>query len=72
MSNKHKKYKPKFDGLTYQEIGDIMDISRERVRQILEGALVKIRKEMKRKNLTFEDLMPSPVSKDHNYSLMED
>lgn len=40
------------DGLTLQEIAIMMDLTKERVRQIEERALMKVRRDLAKKNLT--------------------
>jgi DNA-directed RNA polymerase sigma subunit (sigma70/sigma32) len=40
--------------MTYQQIGDVMGISRQRVRQIEEAALKKLRKRMASQRQDFE------------------
>ena len=57
------------DGYTMQQIADIEGLSRERVRQILERGLDKMRKHCNVKELSLEDLISSSHPSEHTYSL---
>lgn len=39
------------NGLTLKEVGDVMEITRERVRQIEAKALIKLRKKLGQRNI---------------------
>jgi len=63
----------KTNGMSMDSIAELLGVSRQRVEQILSGAMRKLRKEMKLNGYTFEDFqcLLNHHEKDHTYSLTE-